>query len=363
MRVASDAVTVAYHAAGSASSEGDRCRAGAPARPVHGQSRDGTHVTAGVPISERVHMARGSGSLTQISMDKDIVSVTMGRTQLSVPSDQLGALIGLLEAARLMAGSAGASGAAAPEPEPEPAPAPAPTRGRRAAAAAAAEVVAPVAKRRGRPPKNPALGAQRRSRKRVGDALAQWLRDNPGWHSTDELISVVRDNKMTDASPVRAVMIALGKSKGGMFENDGANHWRLKGDEAGPPPAAPTRARKKPGRKPGTGKKKAAAGGGRGKRASSGRRARRSAKADSEGSAPEPATVIIEVTPEVEEPGTLEAVKPVRVKRGQNRKEALMSPAELEARRQAASSVDRMRDRWGMTPRALKEKMRKSLFG
>ncbi|MFO0746808.1 MAG: hypothetical protein U1F43_14215 [Myxococcota bacterium] len=277
-------------------------------------------------------MAKSSANLTQISMDRDVVTITLGRAHLSVPADHIDSVIRVLEAAKLMVGRGGSSS--------------------RAAAAVAAVVAAPPAaapRRRGRPPKNPD-GAIRRSRKRVGDALAQWLRDNPGWHTTDELISVVRDNRMTDASPVRAVMIALGKQRGGVFESDGTNHWRLAGDEsAGPPPTAEPKVRKKPGRKPGTGKK---AGAGRGKRAPSGRRRGRPSKSsDKEGSA--------EQLPQVE----VEATRPVRVKRGQNRKEAMLTPTELEARKNAASTVERLRDRFSLTNRAERERVRKNLFG
>ena len=276
-------------------------------------------------------MARPSGNTTQIGFDKNILTVTHGQCTASAPADQIDTLIRVLEAARLMVASGGRINLSGP------------------AAAAVAAAATPTGKRRGRPPKNPE-GAIRRSRKRVGDALADWLRDNPGWHSTQSLIATVRDNKMTDASPVRAMMIALGKSKGGMFETDGAGHWRLAGDTSGPPPAATPRARKKPGRKPGSGGAKRKAGGGpRGKRAPSGRRGRRSSSADSEGSA--------ELQLELPE-----ATKPIRVKRGESRRDALLSPAELEARRQAATTVDRLRDQWNVQGRSLRERMKKNLF-
>lgn len=284
-------------------------------------------------------MAKSSANTTQISMDRDVVTITLGRAHLSVPADHIDSVIRVLEAAKLMVGRGGGGG-------------------RAAAAVAAAAVAAPAAapRRRGRPPKNPE-GAIRRSRKRVGDALQQWLRENPGWHSTEELIGIVRDNRMTDASPVRAVMIALGKQRGGIFESDGANHWRLAGDDsAGPPPTAEPKVRKKPGRKPGSGKKAGAA---RGKRASSGRRRGRPSKAsaDSEGSA---GHYDAEAESEVV---AVEATRPIRVRRGQNRKEALLTPTELEARRSAATTVERLSHRFSLNNRAERERMRKVLFG
>lgn len=271
-------------------------------------------------------------SLTQISTERDVVNITLGRANVSVPADHIDAVINLLQAAKLMVGGK--------------------SSGRAAAAAAAAAQPATMPRRRGRPPKNPALGAIPRSRKRVGDALKEWMGDNPGWHSTESLISLVRDHRMTDASPVRAVMIALGKQRGDIFETDGANHWRLVGDNSGPPPQAEPKVRKKPGRKPGTGKKAAPAPAPRAaaakRTAGNKRRGRPPKKSDKEGSHPAEAAA---------------SAKPVRVKRGQNRKAALLSTTEVEARKSAANKVDRLRDRWSVASKSERERAKKNLFG
>ncbi|HRE92514.1 MAG TPA: hypothetical protein PK095_25580, partial [Myxococcota bacterium] len=81
-------------------------------------------------------------------------------------------------------------------------------------------------------------------------------------------------------------------------------------------------------------------------------RAPKGAAADSEGSsAPETTAAPAAV-------GRL-----VRVKKGQDRREALLTPAELEARKQAATSVDAVHFRWDLASRAERERMRRNLFG
>jgi len=277
-------------------------------------------------VGRRGQMAKNASSTTS-SSQADLVNITFGRASVSVPADHIDAVISLLQAAKQLRVGKG---------------------GRVAAAALPAQ----APRRRGRPPKNPQLGAIPRSRKRVGDALKEWMGDNPGWHSTDSLISLVREHRMTDASPVRAVMIALGKQRGDVFETDGTNLWRLVGDTSGPPPQSEPKVRKKPGRKPGTGKKAVAAPAPRGKRAPAPkRRGRTSKKSDKESSQRRSADV------------DSTAARTVRVKRGQTRKAALLTAAEVEARTTAAKNVDRMRDRWSTVSRAERERARKNLFG
>lgn len=291
-------------------------------------------------------MARNDGDLRQISVQGGGITITLGRTQTTVPADRIDAFIRALEAAKMMLEFEG--GVAAAEPEPEVAPvrspveAPAPRRGRKKAV----EVV-----------------AAKRSRKRVGDALAEWLRVNPGWHSTQTLLDVVSEERMTDASPKRALMIALGKQRDSVFTSDGHGHWKLAEDPT-PAPAPEPRVRKKPGRKPGSGKAAAAKAtkatkAARGGKRQTGRprgRPPKSAAADKEGSA-----VPQEVT--YEETLPIATARVLRVRRGQAREEALLSPQELEARKTAATAVDTMHFRWDSSSRAERERMRRNLFG
>jgi hypothetical protein len=183
-------------------------------------------------------MAKNDAGLRQISVQDGGVTVTIGRMQATVPADQIDTVIRALEAAKMILGLEGptqeeatAPVAAAP-PKAEPARARA-SRGRKKAAAQPAP--------------------KQRSRKRVGDALADWFRDNPGWHSTEELLDVVSAERMTDASPKRALMIALGKQRDSVFTTDGQGSWKLVEDPT-PSPAPTPKTRKKPGRKPGSGK-------------------------------------------------------------------------------------------------------------
>jgi hypothetical protein len=225
-------------------------------------------------------MAKQDDNLRQISVQADGVTVTLGRVQTTVPANQIDALIRSLEAARLMLGAT-----AGPGPAP-----------------AAVVAVAAAPKRRGRPPKSATAAAPveqpkrkvgrprgsgpgRRSRKRVGDALVEWLEQNPGWHSEAQLLAVVSSNKMTDASPKRALKIALGKQKDSVFATDEKGHWKLKTDST-PAPVTPPKEKKKPGRKPGSGKAKVEAAPVKAKKGTGRPRGRppKSATADKEGS-------------------------------------------------------------------------------
>jgi hypothetical protein len=77
----------------------------------------------------------------------------------------------------------------------------------------------------------PSSSGKRRSRKRVGDALILWMEEHTGWHHEDALLQVVIDHKMTDASPLRALKIALGKQRDSIFTDGGHGYWKLASDE------------------------------------------------------------------------------------------------------------------------------------
>jgi len=302
-------------------------------------------------------MAKNDGNLRQISVQDGSVTVTLGLVHATIPGGQLDSFIRALEVARLMlqvdvgepmVAPAVAAVAAAESPKATPK-ADVARRGY-TTYEPKVEAAPPAQKRRGGRPKGSGKGPVRRSRKRVGDALAEWLKDNPGWHTTEDLLSVVADHRMTDASPKRALMIALGKQRDSIFISDGQGSWKLNGDPT-PAHGAQVKEKKKPGRKPGSGKAKVAEKPTRAKRPTGRPRGRppKSASADKEGSSLPQA----EITP-----GRL-----VRVKKGQDRKEALLTPAEIEMRKQAATAVDTMHFRWDVASRAERERMRKNLFG
>jgi hypothetical protein len=227
-------------------------------------------------------MSKNDDNLRQISVQNDGVTVTLGRVQTTVPAHQIDALIRSLEAARLMLG---AGLTATPATPAAPAVAAPRRRGRppKSATVSAAPAAPAEAKRKVGRPKG--SGAGRRSRKRVGDALVDWLRDNPGWHTEDQLLAAVSNNRMTDASPNRALKIALGKQKDSVFTTDEKGHWKLKTDSTPAPVVAP-KEKKKPGRKPGSGKAKVEAAPAKAKKGTGRPRGRppKSATADKEGS-------------------------------------------------------------------------------
>jgi len=92
-------------------------------------------------------------------------------------------------------------------------------------------------------PRTSARG-KRRSRKRVGDALILWMEEHTGWHHEEVLLQVVIDNRMTDANPLRALKIALGKQRDSIFTEGGHGYWKLSSDETAgalpQPTASPT---------------------------------------------------------------------------------------------------------------------------
>ena len=137
--------------------------------------------------------------------------VSVGSETWRVPQESLETLIHLLEAGRSMTQRSEVTMERAPAVLDEaPAPVEAPTR------------------------------SKRRSRKRVGDALILWMEANSGWHHEDALLQVVIDHEMTDASPLRALKIALGKQRGVIFTDGGHGYWKLVSDDsAGAVPQAP----------------------------------------------------------------------------------------------------------------------------
>ncbi|PIE19895.1 MAG: hypothetical protein CSA66_01980 [Proteobacteria bacterium] len=217
---------------------------------------------------------------------------------------------------------------------------------------------------------------KRRSRKRVGDALVVWMEKNPGWHTEQKLLEVVITNKMSDASPKRALKIALGKQRGDVFEGDGQGHWKLvKDDGAGPPPS-PTG-----GSGAGRSRAKSAA---TGKGARSRRLKARSSRGGDEGVDPasakaqaaqpapnrgelkggEPKGVEVDSLDElIPEEQDAAATRTVLVKRGQDRKQASLAPGEIEARQARADAIDRRRARWDKPRAELVERARKNLLG
>jgi hypothetical protein len=168
---------------------------------------------------------------THIAVSGGVAQITMGELRIAVPVGNIEPLIRILQAARLIAGQNVEFVAAAPAPAPRVASEPR----RTAAPSRPAPAAVP---RKG-------AGPKRRSRKRVGDALEVWMEQNPGWHSEAALLQAVVDHRMTDASPKRALKIALGKQRDELFEGDGNGFWKLVRDaDAGSPPKAGGRAAK-----------------------------------------------------------------------------------------------------------------------
>jgi hypothetical protein len=63
------------------------------------------------------------------------------------------------------------------------------------------------------------------------------MEQNTGWHHEEALLEVVIDHEMTDASPRRALKIALGKQRGTLFIEGAKGYWKLVSDSsAGPVP-------------------------------------------------------------------------------------------------------------------------------
>jgi hypothetical protein len=208
----------------------------------------------------------------QVHVENGLVTVHVGSVHLSVPTQQVGDLARALGAAWVLIGGDGGSDAAGvvtarmvgnTRSQAVPAPAPAGSSGLAApalpasSASAASAPATDAPRRRGRPPgsglrtgasavatasarpdegtASPARG-KRRSRKRVGEALAAWFLKHPGWYTEAELLDTVVREKMSDADPHRALKIALGKQRD-IFSQDEAGRWTLANGAA--PEAAP----------------------------------------------------------------------------------------------------------------------------
>ena len=323
-------------------------------------------------------MADQGGSLsTQVVVSGGFVQVTMGDVSVSVPIAQIDAFVQVLQAARLLAAvaPAGAPGAT-PTPVAVPVPVPVPEPEPVAAATTGAAPAAPTEA----PPSAAKVRKKRRSRKRVGDALVVWLKDNPGWHSEEALLEAVVNHKMTDASPKRALMIALGKQRDELFEGDGKGHWKLVSDsEAGPPPKVKPRPKAAPsGSKARSSRARArrttdTAGQDRSRRRIKLKtRPRTAPGVDDKAASPRSAEAktaeakTAEVkTAEVKtaEP-TAEGTKVVRVRKGEDRKLAALPPAERKARKDGpAKAAGRAGGRWGSVSREEVERARRNLLG
>ena len=134
-----------------------------------------------------------------VQWDGNELLVVVGERSWRVMDGELDAVLHLLQAGRALRAKP-SDQVSPPEPERAPAPSAAPNNGKR------------------------------RSRKRVGDALIVWMEENSGWHHEDTLLSVVIENQMTDASPLRALKIALGKQRGTIFTDGGHGYWKLASD-------------------------------------------------------------------------------------------------------------------------------------
>ena len=289
-----------------------------------------------------------------IAVSNGVIDVSMGGVSASIPVEQLEAFARVVEAMRLLVGAADGVPAVA-KPPVVAAPAvvaatPAPRMVQKASEPVASPPVAspPVASTRVarlRVAEAPAVAPaadeaadeqpkrKRRSRKRVGDALVAWMSDSPGWHSEEKLLQIVTERKMSDASPKRALKIALGKQRDIVFASDGQGNWKLVGDDT--PPSKPSRRRKQ-----------AAAKGGKKKRL----RAKKAAVAP----APEPEVAA------ADEP----KVRTVLVKRGEDRKSATMSDGELEAREAASAKLQPLaKGRWQRASADEVARARRNLLG
>ncbi len=263
--------------------------------------------------------------------DAQTIEIRIGSASASVPFDQIDTVVRALQWASTLVPSGTTTRSAAAKVVTSSAPA----------------TAARVAPRAPAPPLKQPATKKRRSRKRVGDALVGWMRDNPGWHSEEALLEIVITHKMTDASPKRALKIALGKQRDEVFEGDGNGFWKLVEDKAaGTPPKPKPKTRKKPGRKP-----KVTLAASRGRRQKRLKTKRVGASTDDEVS---PAPAEEEAAPS----------RTVLVKRGQDRRTASLPPGELEAREQASRNVDSRRRRWSSAAtREQMEKARKNLLG
>ncbi len=256
---------------------------------------------------------------TRIAVSNGVIDVTMGGTRATIPVEDLDAFARVLEAMQLLVGGSTAQRTTTVVVEgKDDDDVAAPRRAEKPTLVAVAEPVEPAPANDGKP--------KRRSRKRVGDALVAWMSDNAGWHSEEKLLQIVTERKMSDASPKRALKIALGKQRDVAFATDGQGNWKLVGDET--PAAKPSRSRKKGGKA--SAKKKRL-------------RAKKPATAEEADDAKQ---------------------RTVLVKRGEDRKSATMSEGELEAREAASAKLQPPpKGRWGRASPDEVARARRNLLG
>jgi hypothetical protein len=257
-----------------------------------------------------------------ISQDEIVIVLPSGKAECT--PDGLESMIRALEGVRHMVVGNAATQVAQPRIAASPAPASserAEVRERKRRVEPSPEAFDAVAKKK------------RRSRKRVGDALVSWMDENPGWHTEEQLLDAVVTNRMTDASPKRALKIALGKQRGDVFDSDGEGHWKLLSDRgAGEAPRPPKTAKK------GRGKRtKLAAPGANGR----GTRSKRLRVGN------------VKTSETIETGEKTPASRPLLVKRGQERKS---KQAEAPATPAAAG-------RWGRASATEVDRARKNLLG
>ena len=164
---------------------------------------------------------------TRIEVHDGLVTIAFDGQKTTLRADRVAPFSQVVEAARILAESEGAS-------------------------PSTTSPSAPARRRK--------TGPKRRSRKKVSEALAIWMADNPGWHSEEQLLDTLISHNMSDASPKRALKIALGRQRNKVFADNGAGHWRLLTDtSAGKAPRARKKAKgrrktRKTGGKSGSGK-------------------------------------------------------------------------------------------------------------
>lgn len=190
-------------------------------------------------------------SILQVNVQDGRISVTLDNYQVVVPLEQVDSLINALQASKVMLGVKSISVSSTPVSETV-----SPPR-------APYTTYEPAPRTDYGSIKKVSTGRQR-SRKRVGDALREYMQQNPGWYTIGQLLKIAEENQMTDANPKRALMIALGKQSN-IFESDGKSNWRLKEDATQVVEAtkveqpATTEVKRSPGRPRGRPPKKAAA--------------------------------------------------------------------------------------------------------
>lgn len=149
----------------------------------------------------------------QISVEQSMVTINVGRSSVCAHVDDLSSLAKLLEGFGQMLSVTGGAINFSPS-----------TTAHVPVAVVTASTEAPAKS------EEPGAKKSRKSRKNVGNALVIWMRAHPGWHSEEDLLKTVIAHRMSDASPQRALKIALGRRKDDVFATDGLGKWRLMED-------------------------------------------------------------------------------------------------------------------------------------